>query len=142
MNVDCLSVIASHCDVRTALNLAATSKENWKVFGFRTNRKKHEKLLKEVHDNIMDTELIIECYGIEIHTNEKLHQHLWDIGAFKNVIESGILENMICIGFEPTITERAFRPALSLTDLRIADIMFQFPDTSYGTNYAKAFFEM
>lgn len=38
MNVDCLSVIADHCDVQTALNLAATSKTNWDAFGFNANR--------------------------------------------------------------------------------------------------------
>jgi hypothetical protein len=38
MKVDCLSVIAGHCDVQTALNLAATSKTNWDAFGFDANR--------------------------------------------------------------------------------------------------------
>jgi len=38
LNTDCLAVIAEHCDVQTALKLAATSKTNWKNFGFNADR--------------------------------------------------------------------------------------------------------
>ena len=48
-NVDCLSVIANHCDVQTAIMLAVTSKTNWNAFGFNTNRESHKNMKEDFH---------------------------------------------------------------------------------------------
>ena len=147
-NVDCLSVIANHCDVQTALRLAATSKTNWDAFGFNANRENHKAMKKKFQEILDDIEGMVECYEVMPNENEKFLDFLWDEGLYDRAIynrwdtEEEVREFQESLGPDDlTMSDICFQDAVNLSDMCLADIMYEFPNGPLGSNYTKAILE-
>ena len=132
-NVDCLSVIANHCDVQTALRLAATSKTNWNAFGFNANRENHKGNYKELREDFWESDHLLEC-ELNLCEDVRLIGYLWSIGAFDACFQyawPSRCEN------DDTTRYMVLRHALNQTDLVTADIMWEFPSGRFQSNYVR-----